>query len=677
MVLSERVVPKRSDRTTDHFIWPDDLSHKLHPRRRRGREHADRNEEVLSITVGDQIHQFDDAFYDSASPPQRRAAERRLAHAIGIVCASGSTAAILRTVQVVVERRSALRHLAAVSVLESLLSGDPPVRPNRRAALLLLLVGAMDSRQDRDTEFARFLQRLSGLRRAGTALDRLLTMPVLTRHLSPATVSLLALFSRFTGLAGTFDIGVQWMKRNCPGHADVSWPLALRLGLFMLERVNPYEHGSREAPAGVVTAALAMGLRDGTGRDRDRALIVKAMSGSRWFASIARQVTFEDDPTCAPARNADPPARFRHVRPARDVDVILGSDGSEIIGYRRSPQTGDVIGITREQPRPGHRDPTPGRRWNNEPIRRAHFADALVSPTGLVLFGDNAILDFEFANQVNRSGAALDSHQLNWHRDLVLSGDRSAAVTDFPVLEAGKGFLLSGFPNLRNYGHFIINGISKLALHRAHYGPDWTIVVPTRRAPFHDAILRYCGYDPAAFLFTNREHGIRCRQLDVIAEAPAGIVSHNLFAAFRATLPEPGRGSGPRRIYVARPAGASRPLTNEDAIIKAMLDLDFEVLHPEELPFDRQVAAFEAADIIVAPHGSALFTLWFCFGAKRIVEIKTKEPINLARYTPLGHQVVQVPSRRIQSRAPSAPVLSYEADMKALLSAVRWAIGER
>ncbi|EDP62666.1 hypothetical protein BAL199_22697 [alpha proteobacterium BAL199] len=234
-----------------------------------------------------------------------------------------------------------------------------------------------------------------------------------------------------------------------------------------------------------------------------------------------------------------------------------------------------------------------------------------------------------------------------------------------------------------NFGHFILNGVSKFPVITAKLGADWDVVVPGKRSPFHDAIIDYCYLDPARFVFTEGVRGVRARRLDVIGETPMGMWPYNLLASLRAKLPRIRSTGVGRRIYLGRPDGARRSLANEESLLALLSEFDFEIVRPELLPFREQVAALQSADTIVAPHGSALLTLVFCHGTKRIVEIETKTSYRMALYNFLGHEAVRLTSKAISVASTTAEnpfahdyldKVSYQVDLVSAREAIAWAV---
>lgn len=63
-----------------------------------------------------------------------------------------------------------------------------------------------------------------------------------------------------------------------------------------------------------------------------------------------------------------------------------------------------------------------------------------------------------------------------------------------------------------------------------------------------------------------------------------------------------------RRIHVSRQRQRTRAIANIEDVTRALSPSGFESVHPEDLPFDEQVAIARGADVLFGPQGSA-FTL--------------------------------------------------------------------
>jgi hypothetical protein len=84
-----------------------------------------------------------------------------------------------------------------------------------------------------------------------------------------------------------------------------------------------------------------------------------------------------------------------------------------------------------------------------------------------------------------------------------------------------------------------------------------------------------------------------------------------------------------RRLYIARlshgkVSGSTRVLQNEDALAAALGRLNFEVIEPQLLSTEEQIAAFASADMIVGPSGSAMFNVVFARPGTKVVDIESE-----------------------------------------------------
>lgn len=76
----------------------------------------------------------------------------------------------------------------------------------------------------------------------------------------------------------------------------------------------------------------------------------------------------------------------------------------------------------------------------------------------------------------------------------------------------------------------------------------------------------------------------------------------------------------PRYIYISR-KNSHRSFCNEEELIALMDNLGFDVCYLEEMSFESQIRLFEAAKVIVAPHGAGLANILWCEPGTHIVEL--------------------------------------------------------
>ncbi|EDP62769.1 hypothetical protein BAL199_23212, partial [alpha proteobacterium BAL199] len=76
---------------------------------------------------------------------------------------------------------------------------------------------------------------------------------------------------------------------------DISWPLALRFGLFLSQTSDRCSLTKADLWRAIVATGLAAGLRDRNHRQNE--LLERAQAASPQMFAIALQVELEDDPT--------------------------------------------------------------------------------------------------------------------------------------------------------------------------------------------------------------------------------------------------------------------------------------------------------------------------------------------------------------------------------------------
>ena len=64
-------------------------------------------------------------------------------------------------------------------------------------------------------------------------------------------------------------------------------------------------------------------------------------------------------------------------------------------------------------------------------------------------------------------------------------------------------------------------------------------------------------------------------------------------------------------------------MTNEDALIVAMVGLGFEIHEPEKLSIPDQIRLFREAELVVGLGGAAFFNVVFCRPGTRVVSIES------------------------------------------------------
>lgn len=75
-----------------------------------------------------------------------------------------------------------------------------------------------------------------------------------------------------------------------------------------------------------------------------------------------------------------------------------------------------------------------------------------------------------------------------------------------------------------------------------------------------------------------------------------------------------------RRLYISRKA-AERAIVNEAELLPILEKRGFEILQPETMTFEQQVAAFAEAEILAGPHGAGMYNGMFMQPGSMVLEI--------------------------------------------------------
>lgn len=128
-------------------------------------------------------------------------------------------------------------------------------------------------------------------------------------------------------------------------------------------------------------------------------------------------------------------------------------------------------------------------------------------------------------------------------------------------------------------------------------------------------------------------------------------------------------------IYISREKARRRRIWNEGALWGQLEARGFEKLHLEELSWRQQIAAFERAKVVVAPHGAGLANLVFCAVGTRVVECFNRSYVDgyfwrLAAVKKLDYRPIVPHSAEPLGSELSANRFDLDADIPQVLAAL-------
>jgi hypothetical protein len=194
---------------------------------------------------------------------------------------------------------------------------------------------------------------------------------------------------------------------------------------------------------------------------------------------------------------------------------------------------------------------------------------------------------------------------------------------------------LLGHPWSYGYYHWLFEALPRLAL--IQNVPSLTsvpLIVPAELKRFQKETLRLAGIgDSRVVPFTGR-----CWQVEKLyfpsLPAPSGNPSPHAVEWLRSTFGS-GRkdqdglpaGKG-RRLYLSRSDAPQRKLLNEAEITAWLQSVGFEIYCAGEHSFADQVATFEEAACVIAPHGAAVSNMVFAPPQAKLIELFGRNYVN-------------------------------------------------
>jgi capsular polysaccharide biosynthesis protein len=230
----------------------------------------------------------------------------------------------------------------------------------------------------------------------------------------------------------------------------------------------------------------------------------------------------------------------------------------------------------------------------------------------------------------------------------------------------------------RNYSHFLLDGLGRLALFLAagfSLSEVDHVYCPTAPTPQVSHYFDRLGIPTAKRVWAATDVLVETEKL-FVPSLPATALTYPAWLPrfFReAFLPERRDRAG-RRLYVSR-RGYGRQAVEELEVERVLLEHGFEIYeapaHPDQ-PED-----FDDAEIVVGPHGAGLANLVFCRPGTRVVEIVPTDNahpfyFSLARAAGLDYAYLMGRSTANRSRDAFGPSpYNFDVDLEALAGAVQ------
>jgi capsular polysaccharide biosynthesis protein len=193
----------------------------------------------------------------------------------------------------------------------------------------------------------------------------------------------------------------------------------------------------------------------------------------------------------------------------------------------------------------------------------------------------------------------------------------------FPKIKSlpGKVVSLVGEGQV-NYYRWLMETLPRMRfVHSKRFAYEW--IYCCQAQPFHRESIRLLGCDSSRIVSSNQCRYLQAQDLIVpklVNESEPWIIPwlrQQFLPEARNTQPK----ALPKRIYITRRKADSRRVTNEAELLEKLRLRDFVVIVLEDCGWLNQVALFQNAEIIIAPHGAGLANLVFASVSALVIEL--------------------------------------------------------
>lgn len=149
--------------------------------------------------------------------------------------------------------------------------------------------------------------------------------------------------------------------------------------------------------------------------------------------------------------------------------------------------------------------------------------------------------------------------------------------------------------------------------------------------PWQRLMLETAGVDERSMIRQDRRRYYRCKSLSMVRHSYRDLYvtdgDRQIFHDLARQVQHKSRQDYPRKVFLSRlsrtRAGGYRGLTNEEDLLKGVIDLGFEIVEPELLSFEEQIGLFSSVDVVAGLGGAGMFNSVFCRPGTKILDIES------------------------------------------------------
>lgn len=282
--------------------------------------------------------------------------------------------------------------------------------------------------------------------------------------------------------------------------------------------------------------------------------------------------------------------------------------------------------------------PRPAPIVSGVPPRQFGFWSSVMAPfAGDTINGGLALLSASCVSVAGHSGtlifdgAWIDAEQSQF-ADVSSPGSliqmeqagEPTFTSPMPARHVGGEYLMGFNPGRTNYAHWMTDHLPSIVYFRDHLKAEGSKLILPRCKESHFSMqaIRLLGLTDRDIFYIEDEV-VEFETLsffsyfgfDRLPDAAA-----TALASLKATV-RTERSPPTRRLFVSRPDSRSRRLLNEDIVFDHLSDLGFSKVAPGLMSVEEQIETFDAAAIVVGPHGAGLVNAGFCRPGTALLEL--------------------------------------------------------
>lgn len=193
----------------------------------------------------------------------------------------------------------------------------------------------------------------------------------------------------------------------------------------------------------------------------------------------------------------------------------------------------------------------------------------------------------------------------------------------------GTVLLFGSSPGAHCYYHWMVDLLPKFGILNK-VGIDLASIdhflVKELNGSFQSGTMERFGIDKSKFIKTERDKFLQCERLIHVELDNCVNMKMNRFVPLwlKHAFPVPIDDGDRIKLYISRPEGVRRGVSNEDELKPILEEFGYTVVVMEGMSIEDQVQLLARADVLISPHGGALTNMVFCKPGTKVCELYSR-----------------------------------------------------